>query len=540
MNSLETRKRMSLMKKWIYLLVCAALLPSCQGFLDVVPENSQVSDDYWNTEQDVETMLAGGYYYLRSAVVDYLIPWGEGRAGLVYNTKSNNALQSWQIQSNSSLCDWSVFYKIINLANTVLERADEACANDDTYSEAARNSHYTEAYFLRALSYFYLVRNFRDVPLTLKAYEDDNVEINLAKSSEEEVVAQIKNDILTALETGAAKESFQTTWETKGRATKWALYALMCDVCLWSGDYAGCIQYAEAILQANSAKAPSFLSTPSRATYMSIFNPGNSNESIFELQWNYEEDQTNALPELFDDQNDNAAYAVSPEACNDFVREYLAIVGDGEELITKESPRTYHSSFFPATGDGMAIGMTKGYVWKYVGSTTEDKKRTVTYYDPNFIIYRVADVILMEAEAYLLLDGTEPTAEHKLAAVRLINRIRERAGLEDNIAAGLSEEEALAEMSLYPQENLLDKVLDERKIEFLGEGKIWYDFLRLGRCLQGKYKNDFLVEQVVSYNTCASESWIRSVLTSDNALFMPVNETDIERNPQLIQNPYYN
>ncbi len=531
---------MSPMKKIIYILLSVATLTSCQGFLDVVPENSQVSDEYWNTEQDVENMLFGGYYYLRSAVVDYLIPWGEGRAGLVYNAKSNHALQSWQIQPDNSLCNWSVFYKIINLANTVLERADEACAKDDTYSEEARNSHYTEAYFLRALSYFYLVRNFRDVPLTLKAYENDNVEINLSKSSEEDVIAQIKSDILAALQTGAAKESFPTTWESKGRATKWALYALMSDVCLWSGDYSGCIQYAEAVLQANSAKAPSFLSTPSRASYMSIFNPGNSNESIFELQWNYEEKQTNTLPELFDDQNDNATYAVSSEACDDFVREYLAIVGDGEELVTRESPRTYHSSFYPATGSGMAIGMSKGYVWKYVGSTTEDKKRTVTYYDPNFIIYRVADVILMEAEAYLLLDATEPTAEHKLAAVRLINRIRERAGLEENIAAGLSEEEALVEMSLYSQENLLEKVLDERKIEFLGEGKIWYDFLRMGRCLQGKFRDNLLVGQVVSYNTCASESWIRSVLSSENALFLPVNDTDIERNPNLLQNPYYN
>ena len=189
---------------------------------------------------------------------------------------------------------------------------------------------------------------------------------------------------------------------------------------------------------------------------------------------------------------------------------------------------------------GMSLGMSSGYCWKYVGSTTEDKKRTSTYYDPNFIIYRVADIILMKAEALLLVDGENPSAQHKLEAVKLINRIRERAALTDNIAAGMDDEEALDEMELYSQEELLEAVLDERKMEFLGEGKIWYDFLRMGRSNNNRYKQNLLVEQVVRYNSSASESWLRSVLTSDNALFLPIMSTEIERNANLVQNPYYN
>lgn len=531
------------MKRFFYIVLLFGMMgwgTACSDYLEVIPENSQVADDYWRTEQDVENVLFGGYYYLRSTVEPYLIPWGECRAGLVYNAKSSTRLQIWQMQATNSLCDWSVFYKIINIANTVLARADEACQNDDTYSEAARNSHYTEAYFLRALSYFYLVRNFRDVPMTLEAYQDDKVVINLPKTSEDTIIAQIKSDIRAALQTGAAKESFSTTWETKGRATRWALYALMADVCLWSGDYQGVIDYSDAILNANNPKAPAFLSSPSRSVFMSIFNPGNSNESIFELQWNYEENQTNNLPTLFDDENENATYAVCPQACSDFSREYINIVGEDLEAggsSLKESARTFHSSFYPGANNGMSLSLNKGYVWKYIGSTTEDKKRTTTYYDPNFILYRVADVILMKAEACLLIDGIEPTTEHKIEAIRLINRIRERAGyVLDDTGTGLYvEDDAVVEN----QESLLEKVLKERRMEFLGEGKIWYDMLRMGRSNNNRYKQSFLIDQVVEYNNCTSESWIRSVLTSDNALFLPILSTEIERNPNLIQNPYY-
>ena len=535
------------MKQILSFLLAGLLLltaAGCSDYLEVTPENSQVADDYWRTAQDVESVLIGGYYYLRSTVTDYLIPWGEYRAGIVYNAKSSNALQTWQVRPSHSFCKWGTFYQIINIANTVLERADEACQNDDTYTEQARNSHYTEAYFLRALSYFYLVRNFRDVPLALSAYSDDHVEINLPKTSEDTVVAQIKADILAALHTGAAQESFSTTWETKGRATKWALYALMADVCLWSGDYETAIKYCDAVLESTSSKAPAFLSSPSRSSFMSIFNPGNSNESIFELQWNYEEEQSNDLPKLFDDLDADATFQVSAAGCMDFVREYVAIMGDEESVNTAaESARTYCASIV-AKGSkgnngyapgGMSMSMTAGYVWKYIGSTSADKKRTSNHYDPNFILYRVADVLLMKAEALLLVDGEMPTDAHKAEAMELLNRLRRRAGYTEDVL-----EEKMEACATLGQYEMLEQVLDERKLEFLGEAKIWYDFLRMGRRDGNRYKQEFLIDQVCDYNSCASESWLRSVLNSDNALFLPVNASDIERNPLLVQNPYYN
>ena len=95
-------------------------------------------------------------------------------------------------------------------------------------------------------------------------------------------------------------------------------------------------------------------------------------------------------------------------------------------------------------------------------------------------------------------------------------------------------------LTLVTQEELLGYVLRERELEFLGEGKIWYDMLRMGRRDGGRYRQSLLIDPVVTFNESAGESWLRSVLISDDACFLPIVATDVERNPNLVQNPYYN
>ena len=78
------------------------------------------------------------------------------------------------------------------------------------------------------------------------------------------------------------------------------------------------------------------------------------------------------------------------------------------------------------------------------------------------------------------------------------------------------------------------------RLELVGEGKAWYDFLRFGRRNNNQYKSTFLVDKVLEYNEQAGESWLRTVLNNDNALFLPISQTEIDANSLLIQNPYYN
>ncbi len=511
-------------------LTCALTVPTgCGGYLDVYPENELPTDKYWASKSDVENVLYAGYYTLRSSVESYLISWGEYRAGCVYNTRSDD-LKQFNITANTGTANWSTMYQIIHDANLVLSRAAGVRDKDDSYTEGEMNSHLCEAYFLRALAYFYLVRNWRDVPIVTVSYETDKDEYNVAKSPEADVIAQIKSDLNAAVVLGAAKESFETTWQTKGRATKWAIYALLADVDLWSHDYDGAISAANEVLQSTSANAPRFMSTPTHASWFSMFNPGNAEESIFELQWNknYSDGalpQINNLPSMFyglNDKNGNSTTRTlqySETMADAFTTEYREIVArhyeDGQQVRTQ----------YGGCGN---IDREPDVVWKYVGGTTLQETRTNDDLDPHFIIYRVTEVMLIKAEA-LVMRSEGQNADDNHTAMTIVNAIRHRTNLQDA---------SVDESSL---EELMRAVYHERIMEFAGEGKAWYDFLRLGRYGNVASVNfrQMMLDNVIDYNKQASESTIRNVLGDENKWYLPVNNSEINNNPLLVQNPSY-
>ena len=67
------------MKKLIYIGIMAGSLllnSSCSDWLDLLPKNEQVTDAYWKSKEDVEAVIASGYYYMRSSCQS-LLKWGE-------------------------------------------------------------------------------------------------------------------------------------------------------------------------------------------------------------------------------------------------------------------------------------------------------------------------------------------------------------------------------------------------------------------------------------------------------------------------------
>ena len=50
---------------------------------------------------------------------------------------------------------------------------------------------------------------------------------------------------------------------------------------------------------------------------------------------------------------------------------------------------------------------------------------------------------------------------------------------------------------------------------------------------------DTCCRSVILNNSTVSASWIRSVLKNTDAWYLPINQGEIDTNPMLIQNPYY-
>lgn len=506
------------MKKiqYIFILTLAIIVSSCNDWLDIIPKNEQATPEYWQTKEDVEAVLTSGYYYMRECT-PYYIDWGELRAGSVslyiLTNNDKDKLRRFSLTSNQKICQWSTFYQVINMANSVIDNAGGVVSKDPTYTEAAMNSHKTEAYFMRALTYFYLVRNFKEVPLILTAYVDDSTPYDYSKSSEEVIIEQIKKDITDALATGAAKEVYDQVWENKGRATKWALYALMADVCLWSEDYEGCVTYADYLINASAPIKPVFISDPTK--WFEIFYPGNSNESIFELNWDqasYQE--TSKSPSLYFGTTITSTYCFGDEMT-------LRLFDETIQAGIVNSVRSYFGAY---VGTVSGIPSEKeGLVWKYTGTGYRDLAAVRVNADGNYIIYRMADVMLMKAEA-LIQQGEA----HWGDALEIINAIRTRSNLRV-VDIDLSDETELS---------MLELVLNERDMELAAEGKRWYDLMRFGKSKNYKYKKEF-IEYVVLNNGYSQPQWIRSVLENPYAWYLPINEEEMKTNKLLEQNPYY-
>ena len=522
--------KVKMLGKWVlpfYLFTFLPLFTSCNKWLDILPNNEQVTDNYWQSKEDVESVISAGYSYLRQCVPT-LIKWGELRGGALYTNSTNDAkLQDFNILSSNSLCKWETLYKVIGMANSVILYAPSV--EDNTYYPSIRNSHLAEAYFLRAYCYLILVKNFKEVPLILEAYVNDQASFDKAKSSEADIIAQIKSDVRTALATGAAKGTYEEEWATKGRVTKWALYALGADVCLWSEDYDQCIEYCDMILNATDTFRPAFMSNTS--DWYTMFYPGNSNESIFELNWDY---SLNAINNNFSNLfTTTASSPLQPTtAAVELLKAETQALKDKGMTEDGRMGRMLLCTFVP---EGSVVNTwptaQRLYIWKYYGTDVPDIVGGVrAHTDANFIIYRVAEIMLMKAQA-LTMKGQGYWAE----AVELVNRIRNRAGLDNYGGNDAYIADVVAQLN---EQTLLEEVLEQKELELMAEGKRWYDVLWLGRVAGGRYKNEF-VAKVLEGNQTTNQAWIESVLQDENAWYMPLPEADIEHNKLLEQNPYY-
>jgi len=479
------------------LLILVFSVSSCEDYLTIPPQNNQSTTQFWKTKEDVEAVLGSGYIKLRDAQ-EYLYLWGEARGNGIYfsatgtdGQKAAQKLRQFDILATNELASWAKLYAVINMANSVIKYAPTV--RDSSFNVNVRNSFLSEAYFQRSLAYFYLVRLWGNVPFVKEPYVDDSAPYDVAQTSGDVILQQCLVDLDNSIE--AAKTRFPETdgtnpINTKGRATKWSIYSLMADINLWLGNYDGCISACESVI--NSGQ----VGLISGANWFLNYFPGNSNESIFEIQYSYSLNQTNSLLSWF---QTNKYYYISP---------YQQVLFEANAGDLRGLNASYNAT---------------GYIWKYIGinSTTTTQRSSSLQTDQNYIIYRLADVYLMEAEAYIMKDG----AENLSKGLELINVIRKRA----NITPTLGNSEKLGMMQV---------LIEEREREFFSEGKNWFDLVRIGRRTDPGFKELF-IDQVLQVSSASTMSMIKAILQDSNAWYLPIHSEELLSNKLLVQNPYY-
>jgi hypothetical protein len=479
----------------ILLITFLVSLTSCEDYLDQKPTDGLVLEEYWKNKEEVLSTL-GGAYQLFSELDYLLFVHGELRGDMLKpnGTRtggSERAVMSANIETNQWFARWDNFYKAINICNHVIKLTPGV--QDPTFTDYRKQQMVSEATFIRSLTYFYLVRVWQDVPFVTEPTTTDEGEFFPEVTSGKEILESIKADLI---EIRNKMPDHPTNEQSKSRATAGAVNALLADISLWNFEYDDCIKYIEDV--ENSGL---YFLLPATEWFQN-FNPGFSLENIFEIYYDQSVGQGNNFATRTYSSTDAGIYYFG----SDYAQEILSVeTTEAGELIR---------------GNG---SLSRNHqIWKYAGAipdkTTVRPGNLTT--SANFIVYRLADLYLMKAEAYSQKDSPDFAR-----ALEYLNAIRERS----NMTPYLQFSNAQA---------FEDAILTERAKELAFEGKRWFDLLRMGR--RNNYtRKDELIEILIQNVPSTQKLVLKSRLSDPNGWFMPIHINEIDRNKNLKQNSYY-
>lgn len=472
---------------------------SCTDWLEREPQEGLIREEFWKTKEDVESVIMGTYSEFRG-LHDELFKFGELRGDMLKGdiNQGGNERQIMEstIYPENDFCKWESFYKVINYCNEIIYYIPDVQANDNTFTDYIRDGFLSEAYFLRSLSYFYLVRIFKEVPLVLEPTLTDASFVYPEKSTEDEILDKIMSDLQLA-RTWATIDGYPTMAEVKGRATKGAFDALIADIALWRFDYETCITHVGYIEQSRA------YSLMPQNRWFELFYPGNTLEGIFEFQFNQSLGQSNGLVGLTDPNSHN--YLPS-----NYAMELFSKKTNSEEAVRGEDASI------------AKVGLDEFIIWKFLGLLPDGRTQRsgTTRNSCNWIVYRYADVLLMKAEALSQLGRYGE-------AYNILNDIRNKRGISSTPVPASSP-------AAYE-----DFILEERCKELAFEGKRWFDLMRMGR--RNNYsRKSVLIDIMVRNAPSTQKRIIQTKLTNPLSWYLPIYKKELERNKNLVQNPYYN
>ena len=418
-----------------------------------------------------------------------------GTTGAEVQPFENNSIDA----SNTVLArDWSRYLEDIAKANVLIVGAEQLYENGGL-TESEYHSYKAQGEIFRALQMFPMARLWGSFPVITnisKTITSENIDevyptYYPPRSTSEECYQQIINDLLDA-------EKYAPDFDSSDRTimSKTVAQALLAKVYAEKPvqDYSKVIEYAEKVrATAGMALEPDFHTLWGWDDAAQDCVKRNTSEGILEVHWttgngNWESWMYGRCLENYDYYFTWAKWITpSRDLINDFTNE-------GDDIRFNETVVYYSctwSNYYPASNYPFMYKLRSGYNNEYK--------------------LRLADIILLEAEAYAWQGDTQKAAA-------LVNMIRERVKLPDLTSDKTSSKDAM-----------IDAVLHERRLELALEGERWFDLVRNGK-----------VEEVMNGLDSRDSGRHQQVKMFDsNSYLLPIPQTALDENSNLEQNPGY-
>ena len=556
---------------------------SCDDFLTIYPSNEITEEQFWEDRTDLESGIRGCWkQFISQDIMERMVVWGECRSDnfdlMTESWDDMKDLMNANLLETNSLFNWSAFYKTINFCNKVLQYGPLVVERDKSFTSEDWKPVEAEMKALRALNYFYLVRTFREIPFEFKPIgsEHDVKEHSGRQFMAEVVLDSIINDVEAVKDNGMRQ--YTNELDNKGRFTRESIYTLLADMYLWRAaknaspdsvakygsksqdDYQKVIEYCDAVLDMYMERYdrdnPMGGGTSSENNenpyhlirmnanggtqdvvddvYDEIFVQKNSRESILELQFDGSTNSNTCLYNyrdnngLYRHRDNNTGLLQASAPCQTVTRN----IDNTSGLFSQSDIRRWQSLVYTEAGQRVySIGK---YTYQSIthdnlednSEGTENAFIPTGSFNSNWIIYRLSDVLLMKAEAITRLDA--PTTEQLQDAFNCVTMILYRSN-----PSVTTDRDKLSFTDYQEPSQLFDLVMRERRREFFGEGKRWFDLVRMAE--HDGTTTNMLTLLLTKYAT--NTNAVRAKLASMNSLYSPVYENELKVNPNLHQNP---
>lgn len=448
----------------VLLLPGLLLLAGCSDFLDEKPQgNTGTTGSFYKNTSDIEYALTAAYadlqasgYYSNNLVLltdvrsDDLGTYSNAgaNAGREYYIKIFTAQSDNQIFRNV----WAKIYETIYRCNNVVKYADVVS------NEKLRRQYEAEARFLRALSYFNIVRLWGAAPLILEPLAPAEVAL-CGRNGTDEIYAAIEADLLYASDVNNLPKSFSGA--NRGRATYLAVKGMLGKVYIQQKKWNEAKTVLAELVDTDNAGTHTLMTDI--ADVFATAPPHGSPAADFRnyTGWNPQKFNKEVLFSVLFNKD------ISGEGRN--ALSYYASQADINEELKSSSPRCIYAASDRRSDLMLSIRGTNSdnaLLVKYA-----DVISTTSQYGYSTPVLRWADVLLMYAEA-LNETGYDPSPSSP--ALQALNRVRTRSYPGGAYtAAGLPDQDAFKAA-----------VLLERRLEFPMEMQRWFDLIRTGKAIE--------------------------------------------------------